>query len=87
MTVIKTSVFYVLEKFPDHSGDITRLFKESQEFQTVCDDYRQCAKALQYWNQSKAKEAPVRRQEYEGLLQQLLEEIRYCLNASCKSGG
>ena len=87
MTVIQSGIFHVLEIFPDHSGDITRLFKENQEFQTVCDDYRQCAKALRYWNQSKAKEAPARRQEYDGLLQQMLEEIRYCLNASYKSGG
>jgi hypothetical protein len=45
MTVIKSSVFQVLEKFPDRAGDIKRLYKESQEFQTVCEDYRLCAEA------------------------------------------
>jgi hypothetical protein len=87
VTVIQSSIFHVLEKFPNHSGEVKRLFKESQEFQTMCDDYRQCAWALHYWRRSEGEEAPARRQEYEGLLQQLVEEIRYCLNASCKSGG
>jgi hypothetical protein len=82
MTVIKSSVFHVLEKFPDRAGDIKRLYKESPEFQTICEDYRQCAEALHHWNQSNEKEAPTRRQEYEQLLQELMDEIWLCLNKS-----
>ena len=80
MTVIKSSVFNVLEKFPDRSEDIKRLFKESQEFQAMCEDYRQCAEALLHWNQSNDNNAPARRQEYELLLQELADEIRMCFN-------
>lgn len=80
MTIIKSSVVHVLEKFPDRTGDIKRLYKASQEFQTVCEDYRQCAKALHHWNQSHGKEAPTRRQEYEQLLQELMDEICLYLN-------
>lgn len=80
MTVIKSSVFHVLEKFPEQCEDIKRLFKESLEFQTMCNDYRQCAEALQYWNQSDDKHAPARKQEYALLLKELVDEIRMCLN-------
>jgi hypothetical protein len=48
----------------------------------ICSDYRQCAEALHYWNQSNQKEAATRRQEYEQLLQELVDEIWLCLNKS-----
>jgi hypothetical protein len=82
VTVIKSSVFHVLEKFPERAGDIKRLYRQSQEFQTVCEDYRLCAEALHHWNQSNEKEAPTRRQEYEQLFQELADEIWLCLNQS-----
>ena len=82
MTLIKSSVFHVLEKFPDRAGDIKRLYKKSQEFQTVCHDYRQCEEALRHWNQSHEKEASARRNEYEQLFQELMDEIRLYLNES-----
>ena len=82
MTVIKSSVFPVLQKFPDRAGDIKKLYKESRAFQTVCDDYRLCADALHHWRQSNAKEAASRRQEYEQLFRELMEEIYLYLNES-----
>ena len=82
MTIIKSSVFHVLEKFPDRGEDIKRLYKESQEFQSVCEDYRLCAEALQHWTQSNEKEASIRRQEYEQLFQELMDEIYLYLNES-----
>lgn len=82
MTVIKSSLFHVLEKFPDRGGDIKRLYKESPEFQTVCEDYRLCAQALHHWNQSNEKEAATRRQEYAQLFQELIDEICLYLNES-----
>ena len=82
MTVIKSSVFHVLGKFSDRAGIIKRLYKENQDFQTVCDDYRLCAEALHYWNQSHEKKAAIRRQEYELLLQELADEILLYLRKS-----
>jgi hypothetical protein len=82
MTVIQSSVFHVLEKFPDRAGDIKRLYKENREFHTICEDYRQCAAALHHWSQSNEKEAPARRQEYAFLQQELMEEIYQYLNES-----
>ena len=80
MTVIKSSVFHVLEKFPDRAGEIKRLYRASQDFQTVCEDYRQCAEALHHWNQSDEKAASIRRQEYAQLVQELMDEICLYLN-------
>jgi uncharacterized protein YdcH (DUF465 family) len=82
VTVIKSSVFHILEKFPERAGDIKRLYKENLEFQSMCEDYRQCADALHHWNQSNEKEAPTRRQEYKQLFQELADEIWLCLNQS-----
>jgi hypothetical protein len=82
VAVIKSSVFLVLEKFQDRREDIKRLYKESPEFQTICEDYRQCTEALQHWDQSDGKEAPTRRQEYEQLLQELVDEVWMCLKKS-----
>ncbi|WP_419660984.1 hypothetical protein Dvar_13950 [Desulfosarcina variabilis str. Montpellier] len=80
MTIIKSSVFHVLEKFPDRAGEIKRLYRKNQDFQTICEDYRQCAEALHHWSQSNEKEAPIRRQEYEQLFQELMDEICLYLN-------
>jgi hypothetical protein len=82
VTVIKSSVFHVLEKFPERAGDIKRLYRKNQEFQTVCDDYRQCAEALHHWNRSHEKTAPIRRLEYAQLFQELVDEICLYLNDS-----
>lgn len=80
MTIIKSGVVHVLEQFPARAGEIKRLYKASQDFQTVCDDYRQCAEALRHWHQSHGKEARIRRQEYEQLLHELTDEISQYLN-------
>ena len=82
MTIIKSSVFKVLETFPGNRDDIKRLFKMNREFQSICEDYRQCAEALHHWSQSNEKEAPNRRQEYEQLLKELMDEIYLYLNES-----
>jgi hypothetical protein len=80
MTVIETSVFSVLKRFPDSKDAVIRLFNESETFQTVCEDYRKCAEALRHWNQTASEEAPARREEYATLLQDLEAEILQSLN-------
>ena len=82
MTIIRASVFHVLETFPDRGEDIKHLFKRSPEFQSMCEDYRQCAEALRHWDRSNDKNAPVRRREYALLRQELMDEIGGYLNNS-----
>ncbi len=82
MTVIKNTIFSILERFPGRKDDIRQLFRQSEGFQVLCEDYRQCFEALQHWNQSEDEDAPMRRQEYEVLLRELSEEILQNLNGS-----
>ena len=80
MTVITTSVFNVVKRFPDHKDAVKRLFNESDTFQAVCEDYRKCAVALEHWKHSTSEEAPARREEYATLLQDLEAEILHSLD-------
>jgi len=75
MKVIYTPMFLILERFPEHAETIKRLFSESEDFQTACEDFRQCRSALGYWNQSEKAGAPARRLEYTTLLRELEQEI------------
>ena len=82
MPVIQTSIFTVIERFPDHKDSIKLLYRESKTFQTICDDYRQCAEALKRWNQLSSEEAHAREKEYAELLQDLEAEILHNLEES-----
>jgi len=52
----------------------------------LCEDYRQCAEALQHWNQSLDEDAPARMQEYRALLQELEDEISQNINYASAIG-
>ena len=80
MSIIQTSVFSVVKLFPDSKDAVIRLFNESENFQSMCEDYRRCAEALQHWNESASDEGPARREEYAGLLQDLEAEILQSLD-------
>jgi len=80
MKVIRTGLFSVLRRFPRRKDTAKRLFRESESFQTMCEDYLKCFKALEHWNQSKIDIAPLRRTEYTALMQELEEEIFHKLN-------
>jgi len=78
--VIRTGLFSILKRFPQQQDAAKRLFRESESFQTMCEDYLKCVKALDHWNQSEIDIAPLRRTEYTGLMQELEEEIFQKLN-------
>ena len=80
MGVINSAIFIILERFPDRKDAIKRLFSSNGEFQTLCEDFRQCNRALAYWSQSSKTNAQVRRKEYEVLQGELETEIHRFLN-------
>jgi hypothetical protein len=82
MTVIHANLFSVSEKFPDRKKTIIRLFRQSEPFQTVCEDYQSCAAALRHWEKSDSEEALSRREEYAALLRDLEGEILQFLDES-----
>jgi hypothetical protein len=70
------ALFFILEHFPQHSEKkIQQLFQENDSFQSLCEDYRVCAKALKYWRHSTSDKAPARREEYADLLKELEAEV------------
>ena len=75
MPVIQTSLFSVIKHFPERKDIVKRLFKESENFKAVCEDYQECAKALHHWDRSDSEEASLRKSEYSALLQELEAEI------------
>jgi hypothetical protein len=78
--MVLTCPTVVLENFTDHKDKIISIFRESNTFQNLCEDYLKCYVALGYWNQSSLEEAPLRREEYTKLLEDLSEEIRLALD-------
>ena len=75
MSIIESGLFFVFERFPDSKEAVKALYRESEDFQSLCEDYRQCALALRYWSRSSEEDAPARREEYTLLLQELEEEL------------
>jgi hypothetical protein len=69
----------VLEKFPEAAARIPGLFQLSPSFQSLCEDYRDCLAAWQYWRQAASGEAPALCQSYGELLQELEQEFRQYL--------
>lgn len=75
MKVIRTGLFSVLKRFPEYKDTAIKLFRERDSFQTMCEDYLKCIKALDHWNQSEKDIATARRNEYSAIIQELEEEI------------
>ncbi len=75
----ETALAPVLEKFPEAGAKIQELFQQSPSFQSLCEDYRDCLAAWQYWRQAASEEAPALCQSYAELLQELEQEVRQYL--------
>jgi hypothetical protein len=71
----------VLKRFPEERAALQRLFRKNASFQSLCDDYRDCLAALQYWDQSTSGEAPALARAYTELLGELEEEVRQFLDS------
>ena len=72
----KAALVAVLEKFPEGATRIWELFQQSSSFQSLCEDYRDCLAAWQYWWQAASEDAPALCQSYAELLQELELEVR-----------
>lgn len=75
----KAALTSVLEKFPQAAASIRELFQQSPSFQSLCEDYRDCLTAWQYWQQAASGDAPALFQSYAELLQELEQEVRQYL--------
>jgi hypothetical protein len=75
----KAALTSVLEKFPETAARIRELFLRSPSFQSLCEDYRDCVAAWQYWRLAASEDAPPLCQSYAELLQELEQEVRQYL--------
>ncbi len=75
----KAALASVLERFPDAAARIRELFHYSPSFQSLCEDYRDCLAAWQYWRHATSEDAPALYQSYAELLQELEQEVRQYL--------
>jgi len=72
----KAALVAVMEKFPEAVARICELFQKSASFKSLCEDYRDCLAAWQYWQQASSEDAPALGQSYAELLQELEHEVR-----------
>lgn len=68
----------VVGRFPNREDVITNLYRNDQEFQTLCEDYCDCLKSLERWTGETGENASVYQQDYRELLAELeLEILKY----------
>jgi len=69
----------VLENFPEALARIRELFLRSPDFQSLCEDYRECLANWRHWRQAASEQAPDYLKIYAELLQELEQEVRQFL--------
>lgn len=80
MNKINSDIIAVIKRFPDRKDVLQKLYRKSEDFQTMCEDYHKCRQASDYWsqpdrNQPDKKTAVKHREEYAVLLVELESEI------------
>jgi hypothetical protein len=71
----------VLENFPEAVGRIRELFQQSPDFQSLCEDYRECLANWRHWRQADSEQAHDYCKIYGELLQDLEQEVRQSLES------
>jgi len=66
----------VLENFPEAGARIRELFLQSPDFQSLCEDYRECLANWRHWRQAASEQAPDYLKIYAELLQELEQKVR-----------
>lgn len=66
---------------------IARAFRENAVFRSLCEDYRECAEALERWKNSESENAAERQKEYAEMLVELEHDIKDWLEAMAQATG
>ncbi len=78
----KNGYITVVERFPESREILKRLFESSHSFQTLCEEYDDCLRAMRFWRESTFPEAPEFLNEFSSLLREFEEEIIEYLSKS-----
>ena len=75
--VIPLSLEFAMQQFPDHKEILKRLYRQDEAFISLCQDYQDCVRALEYWRNTRTdkKNRPEHCREYKALCKELKEEI------------
>ena len=65
----------VFKRFPQHYMLIEELYRESDSFRSLCEDYTECLEIIKNLDYSECIIQAGYKQEYEKLLQELGEEL------------
>lgn len=65
----------ITSRIKSGNGLIARAYEQDLEFQSLCQDFRECKKALEAWQASDAAVAAQRLREYSQMLEELEQEI------------
>jgi hypothetical protein len=75
MSSDSSSLALVMERFSRHAETLERLYKKSESFQSLCDDYQECLALHESCFRFIAQEAPAYQRDSATLLHELEEEI------------
>jgi hypothetical protein len=67
----------VIKFFPEHKNTLETLYRQNQSFRSLCQDFRDCVHALEYWCGSLPvkEKASALCEEYKALCADLKDEI------------
>ena len=75
MTVTSIHLHKAMKRFSENRETVEKLWRESESFATLMEDYAECAEAVQRWTESSLPDAHRRQEEYTALLRELEAEI------------
>jgi hypothetical protein len=75
MPIIPASLSIVSKQFPEHRNTLERLFQQNETFRSLCEDFFDSVRAMNYWRGSEAGNAASLCEEYTDLVGDLTTEI------------
>lgn len=78
---------YVVARFPEHELAIERLFRQSESFRSMCEDYADGVDALRSWEDAVDSRAEVEMAELRDCLTELEAEILATLEEATGRSG
>lgn len=84
MKTVPSTLDCVLQHFPEHKHILEILYRKNESFLSLCEDFRDCLRAMEYWcgSPSSQKNAARLCEEYKALLEDMKKEIAAWLTDS-----
>jgi len=80
MKIQLKNLHHIIARFPAYRQVIEEMYRESNTFRSLCDDYSECMRILARLNTSKALNKNQQDKEYLVLAGELEQEILTCIN-------